>query len=425
MNKIRFVFLLLMSLTALVAQAQRIALVAKSLIDGTGNVISNPVVVIEGNRIVSVTSKGVLPKDATKVDLGDYTLLPGLIDLHVHPNLTTGDYQVDHLRASSAAKALLGLKNLQDILAAGWTTVRVAGDGDVGYANLEIRDAINKGLFTGPRIYGAGHYLSATGGGGDINFISYEQRIIADGLVVDGGEEMRKAVRTEIKYGSDWIKLLVTGAFMSAGDNPNNVHFTEEEVRAAVEEAGRRDVPVMAHAHAAEGIKLAVKAGVRTIEHGSFIDEEGMDLMIQKGTWLIPTFSIHTYYESLPTVDPALQKSMEIGRKTKESSYASMRLAVKKGVKFGLGSDNVGWPANYSAHELVEYVSIGMTPMQAIQCATKANAEILKKEKEIGTVASGMLADLIAVKGDPLKDISELQRVKFVMANGKIIKNEK
>lgn len=417
--------IILVLLTPSLLSAQKIALQAKSLIDGTGKVVSNPVVVINNDRIIAVTTKSNTPKDATLIDLGDYTLLPGLIDLHVHPNLTTGDYQVDHLRASSAAKALLGLKNLQDILAAGWTTVRVAGDGDVGYANLEVRDAVNKGMFTGPRIYGAGHYLSATGGGGDINFLSYEQRVIADGLVVDGPDEMRKAVRTEIKYGSDWVKLLVTGAFMSAGDNPNNVHFSAEEVKAAVDEASRRDVPVMAHAHAAEGIKLAVKAGVRTIEHGSFIDEEAMDLMVQKGTWLIPTFCVHTYFEKQPSVDPALKKSLEIGRKTKESMYTNMRLAVKKGVKFGLGSDNVGWPASFSASELAEYVSIGMTPMQAIVCATKTNAEILRKESEIGTVEPGKFADLIAVKGDPLKDITELQRVKFVMANGKIIKNER
>lgn len=417
--------LVLLSLLPVIATAQKVALVAKALIDGTGQVIFSPAVLIDNNKIVAVTTKAKLPKDVTLIDLGDYTLLPGLIDLHVHPNLTTGDYQVDHLKASSAAKALLGLKNLQDILAAGWTTVRVAGDGDVGYANLEIRDAINKGMFTGPRIFGAGHYLSTTGGGGDINFLSYEQRVVADGLIVDGPEEVRKAVRTEIKYGSDWIKLLVTGAFMSAGDNPNNVHFSAEELKAAVDEASKRDVPVMAHAHAAEGIKLAVRSGVRTIEHGSFIDEEAMDLMIQKGTWLIPTFCVHTYFEQQPTVDPALQKSLEIGRRTKESMYANMRLAVKKGVKFGLGSDNVGWPASFSASELAEYVSIGMTPMQAILCATKVNAEILRKEKELGTIEPGKLADLIAVKGDPLKDITELQRVKFVMANGKVVKNEK
>ncbi len=405
--------------------AQKTALLAKALIDGTGKVIANPAVIIDSNKIVAVTTKENFPKDVTVINLGDYTLLPGLIDMHVHPNLTTDDYQVDFLKGSSASKALMGLKNVQDLLAAGWTTLRVAGDGDVGYANMEIRNAINKGIFVGPHMYGAAHYISVTGGGGDINFLSYEQKIIADGLIADGPDEIRKAVRNEIKYGSDWIKLLVTGAFMTAGDNPNNVHFSAEELKAAVEEAARRDVPVMAHAHAAEGIKMAVKAGVRTIEHGSFIDEEAMDLMIQKGTWLIPTFSIHLYFDEKLDSNASLQKAIEIGRKTKESMYNNMRLAIKKGVKFGLGTDDVGWPANYSAREFGEYVKLGMTPMQAILCATKVNAEILKKENEIGTVEVGKLADIIAVKGDPLKDISELLRVQFVMIGGKVVKNEK
>lgn len=405
--------------------AQKTVLLAKTLIDGTGKVIANPVIIIDSNKIVAVTTKENIPKGASIIDLGGYTLLPGLIDMHVHPNLTTDDNQVDHLRGSSASKALMGLKNVQDLLAAGWTTLRVAGDGDVGYANIEIRKAINKGMFVGPHIYGAAHYISVTGGGGDINFLSYEQKIIADGLIADGPDEIRKAVRNEIKYGSDWIKLLVTGAFMTAGDNPNNVHFSDEELKAAVEEAARRDVPVMAHAHAAKGIKMAVKAGVRTIEHGSFIDEEAMDLMIQKGIWLIPTFSIHLYFDEKLDGNASLQKAIEIGRKTKESMYTNMRLAFKKGVKFGLGTDDVGWPPNYSAREFGEYVKLGMTPMQAIQCATKVNAEILKKENEIGTIEVGKLADIIAVKGDPLKDISELQRVKFVMIGGKVVKNEK
>ena len=416
---------MLMSATAFNAHAQKTALLAKALIDGTGKVIANPAVIIDSNKIIAVTTKENIPKGATIIDVGDYTLLPGLIDMHVHPNLTTDDYQVDFLKGSSASKALMGLKNVQDLLAAGWTTLRVAGDGDVGYANMEIRNAINKGMFVGPHIYGAAHYISVTGGGGDINFLSYEQKIIADGLIADGPDEIRKAVRNEIKYGSDWIKLLVTGAFMTAGDNPNNVHFSAEELKAAVEEAARRDVPVMAHAHAAEGIKMAVKAGVRTIEHGSFIDEEAMDLMIQKGTWLIPTFSIHLYFDEKLDGNASLQKAIEIGRKTKEGMYTNMRLAFKKGVKFGLGTDDVGWPANYSAREFGEYVKLGMTPMQAIQCATKTNAEILKKENEIGTIEAGKLADIIAVKGDPLKDISALQKVKFVMIGGRIVKNEK
>jgi imidazolonepropionase-like amidohydrolase len=404
--------------------AQKTALIAKSLIDGTGKVISNPVVIIDSNKILFVTTKDNIPKDAKIIDLGNYTLLPGLIDMHVHPNLTAGDYQVDFLKGSSAAKALMGLKNVQDLLSAGWTTLRVAGDGDVGYANMEIRNAINKGLFAGPHIYGAAHYISATGGGGDINFFSYEQKVIPDGLIVDGPEEMRKAVRTEIKYGSDWVKLLVTGAMMTTGDNPNNVHFNIEEIKAAVEEAARRDVSVMAHAHAADGIKLAVKAGVRTIEHGSFIDEEGMDLMIQHGTYLIPTMMVHVYFEQPTNDNIVLTKAMEIAKRTNQQVYQNIKLAFKKGVKFGMGTDDFGWPAEYSAKEFEEYLKIGMTPMQAILCATKVNAEILRKEKEIGSVEAGKLADIIAVKGDPLKDISELQRVKFVMIGGKIIKNE-
>ncbi len=423
MNKyLTSLFLLLLSNLII---AQKTVILCKTLIDGTGKTISNPVVMIDGDKIISIGTKESTPKNIPVIDLGDYTLLPGLIDLHVHPNLTVEDYQVDYLRESSASKALMGLKNVQNLLGAGWTALRVAGDGDVGYANMEIKKAINKGLFVGPHIYGAGHYMSVTGGGGDINFLSYEQKVIPDGLIVNGPEEVRRAVREEIKYGSDWIKLLVTGAFMTVGDNPNNVHFSAEELKAAVEEAARRDVPVMAHAHAAEGIKMAVKAGARTIEHGSFIDEEAMDLMIQHGTWLIPTFAIHLYYDEEMPDNKAVQKSIEIGRKTKESMYANMRLAVKKGVKFGLGSDDVGWPAEYSAKEFSEYVKVGMTPMQAIMCATKVNAEILKKEKEIGTVEVGKLADMIAVKGDPLKDISELQRVKFVMIGGKVVKNEK
>lgn len=405
--------------------AQKTVLLAKSLIDGTGKVITNPVVIIDSNKIVTVTTKENIPKGSTIIDLGDYTLLPGLIDMHVHPNISVSDYQTHHLKGSSAYKALLGLRVVQDLLAAGWTTLRVAGDADVGYANMEIRNAINKGMFVGPRIYGAAHYISVTGGGGDINFFSYEQPITADGLIADGPDDIRKAIRNEIKFGSDWIKILVTGAFMSAGDNPNNVHFSPEELKAAVEEAARRDVPVMAHAHSADGIKMAAKAGVRTIEHGSFLDEEGMDLMIKHGTWFIPTLSVGNYYAMEATEDKSMQKAIDFNRKIKEEKYKNFQLAVKKGVKFGLGTDIVGWPATYSANEFIEYLKLGFTPMQAIMCATKVNAEILRKENEIGTVEKGKLADIIAVKGDPLKDISELQRVKFVMIGGTIVKNEK
>jgi imidazolonepropionase-like amidohydrolase len=179
----------------------------------------------------------------------------------------------------------------------------------------------------------------------------------------------------------------------------------------------------MAHAHAAEGIKLAVRAGVRTIEHGSFIDEEAMDMMIQHGTYLIPTIMIHRYFEEEGAANITLQKAVDLNKNTTDELYKNMKLAVKKGVLFGMGTDYIGWPAENSAREFEEYVKIGMTPMQAIQCAT--NAGILKKEKDIGTVEAGKLADIIAVKGNPLDDITTMRRVKFVMIQGKTIKMEK
>lgn len=415
----------LLFFTSSTIQAQKTAIVCKTLIDGTGKVIPDAVVIIEGNKIVSIQKKETLQKSITIIDLGDFTLLPGLIDAHVHPDIDADDYQVAHLRASSASNALSGLKTVQNLLSAGWTTLRVAGDADVGFADFEIRNAINKGMFTGPHIYGAGHYLSVTGGGGDINFISPEQKIIPDGLIVDGPDEIRKAIRNEIKYGSDWIKILVTGAFMTTGDNPQNVHFSPEELKAAIEEASRRDVPVMAHAHATDGIKQAVKAGVRSIEHGTYIDEEAMDLMIKYGTYLIPTLTIGLYFEEQIPDSKALTKAIELNKKIRDEFYKNLRSAIKKGVRIGVGTDYVGWPAEFSAREFSELVKLGMSPMQAIQAGTKVNAELLKKEKEIGTIEAGKLADMIAVKGDPLKDISELQRVKFVMIGGKVIKNEK
>jgi imidazolonepropionase-like amidohydrolase len=421
------VYLLLTAalLTTLGLSAQKTVLLCKKLIDGTGKVIDNPAIIIEGKKITGILKKSEAPKEATVIDLGDYTVLPGLIDAHVHTNYNSDDYQVAHLRQSSAAKTLTALKQLQDLLAEGWTTVRIAGDADVEYGSMEIKKAINKGLFVGPHIHGAAHYLSVTGGGGDINFMSHEQKIIPDGLIVNGPEEVRKAVRDEIKFGSDWIKILVTGAFMTVGDNPQNVHFSPEELKMAVDEAARREVPVMAHAHATEGIKQAVRAGVRSIEHGSYMDEEAIDLMIQHGTYLIPTLTIDLYFKEKIADSKALSKAIELAKDSRAELYSNLRLAIKKGLKIGLGTDYIGWTPNFSAREFSEYVSLGMTQMQAIQAGTKVNAELLQKDKEIGTIEIGKLADIIAVKGDPLKDISELQKVKFVMINGTVVKNQK
>ena len=407
--------------------AQKTAIVCKRLIDGTGKVIQNAAIVIDSNRIVAVGSKDSIPKGVAITDLGDFTVLPGLIDAHVHPFIDKDDYQVDHLRKTSAQKALEGLKHMQDLLQAGWTTLRIAGDADVAYAQFDIRNAINKGLFVGPHIFGAGHYISVTGGGGDINFLSYEQPIIADGLVANGPDEMQKAVREEIKHGSDWIKVLVTGAFMTVGDNPQDVHFSSEELKAVMEEANRRHRPVMAHAHATEGIKMAVRAGVRSVEHGSYLDEEGINLMLQHGTYLVPTLAVGLFFQEKYFNSKALAKAVQLGKHDKDENAKNkmLALAIRKGVKVALGTDNVGFPPDFPAREFAELVKLGMTPMQAIQAGTKVNAEMLGKETDLGTLEVGKLADLIAVKGDPLTDITELQHVTFVMIGGKIVKQVK
>ena len=417
------ILMLLVSGIAPAAETETIAVVAAHLIDGKSDQTREGLVIlVEDERIVAIGDVEIIPANAQVIDLGDATLLPGLIDTHVHPLIRMDDYQTDHLRESSAAKALRGLKAVQDSLYAGWTSLRIAGDDDVFYAPVEIRRAIDRGLFVGPRLAVAPHYLSITGGGGDINFFSPEQHLIADGLIVDGVDEVRRAVREEIKYGADWIKLLVTGAFMSAGDNPKDVHFSPEELEVAVAEATRLGVPVMAHAHSAEGIKQAVRAGVRSIEHGTFIDAEGVRLMVEHGTYLVPTMYIGDYYINEAPDAEAQQKMVELSKRYREEFFANIGAAIRAGVKVTVGSDFGGYDPLINAREFASLAEAGMTPMQAIQAGTRVAAELLEWEDRVGTLEAGKLADITAVSGDPLEDLSELERVIFVMKGGEVFK---
>jgi len=402
---------------------EKTAIICGKLITAEDNeVYNNTVIIIEADKIVEIGTRDIIKPDYKRIDLTGYTVLPGLIDAHVHPLIYGDDYQVNHLKGSSAFNALRGLKTVQNWLNEGWTSIRVAGDADTQYAHFEIRDVINAGLFDGPRIYGAGHYLSVTGGGGDINFFSPDQSVIADGLVVDGVDEIQKAIREEIKYGSDWIKLLVTGAFMSEGDDPKNVQFSDEEIIAAVEEAKRRGVPVMAHAHATEGINKAIKFGARSIEHGTFLNDESIDLFLEYDVFLIPTVSVGEYGLETWKDSKAQAKMYELTKKFREDSWKMYSKAIERGVKIGVGSDNVGFPPNFAATEFRLLVKLGMTPLQAIMAGTKVNAELLMRDDEIGSIKVGKLADIIATKENPLDDISELSRVEFVMKGGKVIK---
>jgi imidazolonepropionase-like amidohydrolase len=406
------------------AKSEKIALVAKYLVDGKSDRIqTGKAVLVKGNRIVKIVSQNNLPKGYWIIDLGDATLLPGLIDAHCHPLISTDDYQLDHIRDSSAAKALRGLKAVQGLLNAGWTTIRIAGDADVHYAHLEIGKAIDKGLFDGPRIMGAGHYISITGGGGDINFIAPEHQIQADGLIVDGVAAMRKAVRTEVKHGSTWIKILVTGAFMSAGDNPKNIHISPEELKIAVQESARLGVPVMAHAHATAGIIQAVNAGVRSIEHGTFIDAKGIRLMKAKGTYLVPTIYIGDYYLSDKAESVAQKKMNDLTRKYRKDYKSRIRRAIKAGVKVVIGTDLGGYDKpEINVREFASMIELGMTPMQSIKAGTSLNAKLLGLDKNLGTIEAGKLADIVAVPGNLLKDISRLEKITFVMKDGAVIR---
>jgi imidazolonepropionase-like amidohydrolase len=404
--------------------ADPVALVAERVIDGVGNrARTNTVVVVDGERIVAVGDRSVIPAGAKVIELPGRTLMPGFINCHEHPLMYGDDYQNAHLQASSAYKALMGLAALQRQLLAGWTTVRVMGDADVYYANQDIRKTVDNGIFIAPRLTGAGHYISITGGGGDTNYISPEQAVIADGLVADGPEEIRKAIREEIKFGSDWIKLLVTGAYQSVGDDPRNVAFSPEELRAAVEEASRHNVPVAAHAHAADGIKQAVAAGVRSIEHGTFIDDEGIRMMAEKGTFLVPTIYVGDYYTEGDKLR-AQDKQDDYAANQRPKFLAAIGRAHQQGVKVAVGVDLGGYMTDpvVFVREMSVLVEAGLTPMQAIQAGTRVGAELLRWDDRLGTVEAGKLADLVAVSGNPLEDMKALERVEFVMIGGKVAK---
>ena len=402
------------------------ALVADYVIDGkSDDPLKNKVILVSGKKIVSIIDIDAIPEKYTVINLPETTLMPGMVNAHEHPLLYQSDYQNGHLQASSAFKALIGLKTLQRLLASGWTSIRVMGDGDIYYANQDIRKAIDGGMFLGPRLTGAAHYISITGGGGDINYLSPEQAVIADGLIADGPHEIRKAIRQEIKFGSDWIKIMVTGAFMSVGDNPENVSFSPEELRAAVEEAARHNIPVAAHAHATEGINQAVIAGVRSIEHGSFLSQESIDLMVEYGTYLVPTIYVGDYYANSGKL-LAQSKNDDFYLGFRDDWLKMLGTAHRKGVKIAVGSDLCGYEVapHVCAREFDTLIEAGLSPMDAIKAGTSVGAELLQWDDMLGSLEPNKLADIIAVPGNPLEDISALESPSFVMKDGRIIVNK-
>ena len=400
------------------------AIVADRVIIGDGTQVANAVVLVQGDRITAVGPAAQLriPDGARRVDLTGYTLLPGFIDAHTH--LTSidndgGDLAV--LKETPAHGAIYATINAKKTLEAGFTTVREAGSTD--YVDVAVRDAITRGLIPGPRILASGPALGSTGGHADVNGWSPFLDIPGTGAIVDGVDAIRKQVRLNAKYGADQIKIVATGGILSVGDAVGAAQFDADELQAAVDEARRLGRKVMAHAHAGDGLKMAVKAGVASIDHGSLVDDEAIALMKEHGTYLVPTLIIleeivtDGVRKGVPAYSIAKATAIAAQRRTR------LRAAYQAGVHFALGTDATSDIHGRNGEEFAYMVEIlGATPMEAITIGTRNGAALLGLEQSIGTVTTGKMADLVAVQGNPLTDIRRLAHVSFVMQGGRVVK---
>ena len=403
---------------------------AARLIDGTGAApIQNGVVVITDNRIVAAGKEGTvaIPANARVIDLGDATLMPGFIDAHTHiigRPLSDPKGDESAVRDYPSYGAIVGVQNASKTLMAGFTTIRVLGSPN--FDDMALRQAITEGSAVGPRMQNAGHSFGITGGHCDENGYrpGLEDNDYRTG-VADGADEARKAVRYQVKYGADVIKICATGGVLSEGDAVGATQYTLEEMKAIVEEAHKLDRKVAAHAHGTEGIKLAVQAGVASIEHGSFLDEEGARMMVQHGTFLVPTISAGEVVENAAKSGRLKGLRAEKGLAAAQGMRTAVRLAVKAGVPIALGTDAGVGDHGANGHEFTLMVTWGgMTPMQSIVAGTSNAAKLLGWEKNIGTLSAGKWADVVAVPGDPTKDITVMEHPVFVMKNGVVYKNQ-
>jgi imidazolonepropionase-like amidohydrolase len=411
--------LVVLTLAAPVARGQEtVALRCGQLIDGRADAaVRDATVVVQGGRITAAGAGVAAPAGAREIDLRSLTCLPGLIDLHVHlRGVATRPTEL-----ASADKALAIMKNAQAMLRHGFTTVRDLGEPDAYFAPIAVRNAIARGDFEGPRMLVAPHMMSTTGGHGDHSYLAPDLDLQVPNRVIRGGPDgVRQAIRDELKGGADWIKIAVTGGVMSVGDTPNVTTMSEAELAAAVEETPRHFKKITVHAIGTAGIKAAVRAGVDNVEHGILIDDEGIELMKQKGTWLVPTIYVLNHVIDEGPRYGYREESIRKGRALREERDRRIRKAFAAGVKVGFGSDNI-FPVKDSAKEFAEMVRLGLSPMQAVRTATLNAAQVLGLEAELGTVEAGKVADLIAVAQSPLENIRTLEDVRFVMKAGKVV----
>ncbi len=398
---------------------------AARMIDGRGALTEPGAVLVEGDRILAVGAEAAAWSGEVVIDLGDATLLPGLIDLHTHLTDRVGTHWEEVLTTTTPAQAALwGAANALTTLRAGFTTVRDMGP-TWPYTDIDLRDIISEGVLPGPRMQVAGNYVSSTGGAGDARQFSIYVDVPVVRNLADGVDAVRAAVRTNHKNGADFTKILATGAVLSQGLSPGAQQYSDEEIAVAVEETDRWGRFTAAHAHGTEGIKAAIRAGVRTIDHGSMLDDEAIAMLRQSDyTYFVPTLYVGVIVPrdgaALGIPEPLIRRSTEMMR----YRNSTFRRAVEAGLTIGFGTDAGVFEHGHNAREFQVRIEAGQSEMDAITSATSTSAMIMGWEADVGSLEAGKYADVIAVPGNPLDDITVLERVMWVMKGGEVYRGD-
>ncbi len=395
----------------------------------TDNVRENVIIVVEGGRIQSVTptAQVQIPVGANVIDLSRATVLPGLIDCHTHMGSRADRYdEIHRFKDTPFSSAFAATVHARKTLEAGFTSVRDVGSKP--FLAVDLRNAINEGLIPGPRIVASGPGISITGGHGDLNNYSPQTSVRMfpeerDFQIADGVDQIRHTVRAQVKYGVDVIKILATGGVLSKGDLPGAPQFTLEELKAAVEEAHMAGRKIAAHAHGTQGIKNAILAGVDSVEHASLIDEEGIRMAKEHGTYLVMDIYNDDYILNKAPEFGLAQENVEKEKMVGRLQRENFEKAFKAGAKMAFGTDAGVYPHGDNAKQFFYMVKFGMTPVQAIRAATSSAADLIGRAKDVGTIEPGKYADIIAVTGDPLADVRALENVGFVMKGGEVFKD--